>query len=559
MGFYVSPSVNVVERDLSVYVAGVASSIAAYVGQTNKGPVWQRTLVTSERGLVDLFGSPTDSNYEDFYSATGYLSYGNTLYFTRVVNKASALNAELVAKTNLVSGGAGDYVEFHDGSTILNGSGLDYTPSFGPTEKILFFAKYPGAYGNTDLKVGLINYTSWLSISGSTTLSGYANNISDPPSSADEFVTLVSTVQPDGTYSLAEIMKVSTTAGKKDSFGNNIYVDDYINSKSSYILAFNNSSLSTAPSSFAETALTNGANGTTTNGDIATAYDLYSNPEDVDVNILIGGSSASQAIATAQKLITICEARKDCIAILDFPKTDLVNVGEISTAINNVLQYRQSELNPNTSYAALYANWAQIYDNYNDKIRWIPLSGIIAGIYANTDNVSDPWFAPAGLNRGILKTVLKLAINPDAGYRDILYKNGINPIVSMKGQGITVWGQKTLQSKPSAFDRVNVRRLFMVLEKAISTSSKYFVFEQNDDFTRAQFKNMVEPFLKDIKGRRGIYDYAVDVSERVNTPERVDRGEFWAEIYIKPTKVAEFLVLRFNATRTGVSFDEFLK
>ncbi len=556
MGFYLSPGQYVLERDLSTYIPAVATSIAGYVGTAKKGPVWQRTLVTNERYFSELFGEPTENTYEDFFTAAGYLMFGNTLYFVRVVDKATAKNAEIDITTSVATSGAGDYIQYVNSQEILNSSGIEYTPSFGGGEILQLFAKYPGVYGNTEIKTALINNTDWGTIATSPTLSGYKNTVVDPPASTDEFVLLVFVQNPDGTYGLSEQFKVSTTENKKNNFSENMYVEQMINTKSQYLLAFHNTGQSGEPASFAERLLTSGADGTPTESDVISGYDLFANPEEFDVNLLLSGSNTG--VAVAQKIITVCETRMDCFGILDVPKSDIVNVANISTAINNVLQYRESELNPNTSYAALYAQWYLIKDKYNDKDRWIPGSGYHAGIYAKNDYTAEPWFAPAGLNRGVLKNVLKLAMNPDKGYRDILYTKGINSVVSFPSQGIVIWGQKTLLSKPSAFDRVNVRRLFIVLEKAISTASKYMIFEQNDEFTRSQLKNMIEPFLKDVKGRRGIYDFMVDVSSAVNTSERIDRNEMWCDIYISPTRSAENLVLRFNATRSGVSFEELI-
>jgi phage tail sheath protein FI len=202
------------------------------------------------------------------------------------------------------------------------------------------------------------------------------------------------------------------------------------------------------------------------------------------------------------------------------------------------------------------SGWKYQYDKFNDVYRWVPLNADIAGLCVNTDNVRDPWFSPAGLNRGQLKNVVKLAWNPRRAHRDELYKNGINPVVTLPGQGTVLFGDKTLQSKPSAFDRINVRRLFIVLEKAIATAAKYTLFEFNDEFTRAQFRNLVEPFLRDVQGRRGIYDFRVVCDTSNNTAEVIDRNEFVGDIYIKPARSINFITLNFVATRTGVDFDE---
>jgi len=197
-----------------------------------------------------------------------------------------------------------------------------------------------------------------------------------------------------------------------------------------------------------------------------------------------------------------------------------------------------------------------MYDRYNDLYRWVPLNGDIAGLCVRTDNINDPWWSPAGFNRGQIKNIVNLAYNPRKADRDTLYKSGINPVVTFPGQGTVLFGDKTLQAKPSAFDRINVRRLFIVLEKAISTASKYTLFEFNDAFTRAQFKNLVTPYLRDIKGRRGIYDFLVVCDETNNTGEVIDRNEFIGDIYIKPARSINFIQLNFVAVRTGVQFSE---
>jgi len=202
------------------------------------------------------------------------------------------------------------------------------------------------------------------------------------------------------------------------------------------------------------------------------------------------------------------------------------------------------------------SGYKYMYDKYNDTYRWVPLNGDVGGTIVRTDNTRDPWFSPAGFNRGQIKNVVRLAFNPDKADRDVIYKADINPVVTFPGEGTVLYGDKTLLGKPSAFDRINVRRLFIVLEKAISTSAKFTLFEFNDEFTRATFRNLVEPYLRDIKGRRGIYDFRVVCDESNNTPERIDRNEFWGDIYIKPARSINFIQLNFVAVRTGVQFDE---
>ena len=288
--------------------------------------------------------------------------------------------------------------------------------------------------------------------------------------------------------------------------------------------------------------------------DVDKGYDLFRDAETVDVNLILGGPGHS---LTSQFIIDqICEHRKDCVAFLSPPSDDVVDVLNTTTQKDNVIEYRNNELNRSSSYAVLDSGSKYQFDRYNDVFRYVPLNGDIAGLCVRSDQQTDPWFSPAGFNRGQIKRVAKLAFNPRKAHRDELYKAGINPVVSFPGQGFVLFGDKTLQAKPSAFDRINVRRLFIVLEKAIATAAKFSLFELNDSFTRAQFINLVEPFLRDVQGRRGITDFLVVCDESNNTPEVIDRNEFVADIFIKPARSINFIQLNFIATRTGVDFSE---
>ena len=290
-------------------------------------------------------------------------------------------------------------------------------------------------------------------------------------------------------------------------------------------------------------------------GDILRAYDVFKSAEDIDISLVLCGKSMGINNVTVPAYIidNICERRKDCVAFLSPAKNDVVdNVTDIT---EDVIDFR-NELGRSSSYAVLDSGYKYMYDKYNDVYRWIPLNGDTAGLCAYTDDERDPWWSPAGFNRGSIKNVVKLSWNPKKGERDLLYKNGINPVVNFPGQGIVLFGDKTLLSKPSAFDRINVRRLFIVLEKAIATASKFTLFEFNDEFTRASFVNLVTPFLRDVQGRRGIFDFAVICDETNNTGEVIDRNEFVGDIYIKPARSINFIQLNFVAVRTGVEFSE---
>jgi phage tail sheath protein FI len=278
-------------------------------------------------------------------------------------------------------------------------------------------------------------------------------------------------------------------------------------------------------------------------------YGLFANAEEVDISLVLG-SAADQTVANY--LISIAESRKDCVVFLSPERADVVN--NAGSESDDVVEFRNTL--PSTSYAFLDGNWKYQYDKYNDIYRWVPMNGDVAGLVVRTDEARDPWWSPAGFNRGQIKNAVKLAFNPDKTDRDVLYKNGVNPVVTFPGEGTILFGDKTLLARPSAFDRINVRRLFIVLEKAIATAAKYSLFEFNDQFTRAQFRNLVEPFLRDVQGRRGIYDFRVVCDETNNTGEVIDRNEFVGDIYIKPAKSINFIQLNFVAVRTGVDFSE---
>ena len=256
-------------------------------------------------------------------------------------------------------------------------------------------------------------------------------------------------------------------------------------------------------------------------------------------------------VGVVNTVIGIAESRRDCVVFASPPYTSVVNT---SNQVTNIITYRNQLTS--SSFAVLDSGWKYQYDRYNDKYRYVALNGDTAGLSARTDYIADPWFSPAGYNRGVIKNVVKLAYSPSKTDRDDLYKGGVNPVVTFPGQGTLLFGDKTLLARPSAFDRINVRRLFIVLEKAIATASKFQLFEFNDPFTRAQFRNLVEPFLRDVQGRRGITDFRVVCDETNNTGDIVDRNEFVADIYIKPARAINFIQLNFVATRTGVSFEE---
>ena len=300
-------------------------------------------------------------------------------------------------------------------------------------------------------------------------------------------------------------------------------------------------------------------------GEKRTAYDLFADTEAHDINFVLSGpavtvtgssfGTSGDEFDTHGTMITdLCELRKDCVGFISPARQAVVNVQSSNTQTVNVKD--SFDTLPSSSYVVYDSGYKQMYDKYNDVLRFVPLNGDIAGVCANTDRVADAWFSPGGYNRGNIRGAIKVAYNPKQSERDILYKARINPVVDFPGQGVVLFGDKTALTKPSAFDRINVRRLFLVLEKAIATAAKFTLFEFNDEFTRAQFRNLVEPFLRDVQGRRGITDFAVICDATNNTGEVIDRNEFIADIFIKPARSINFITLNFVAVRTGVEFNE---
>ena len=289
---------------------------------------------------------------------------------------------------------------------------------------------------------------------------------------------------------------------------------------------------------------------------LASAYDKFASAEEVDISLLLTGKARGGTYGEqlANYLVdNVAEVRKDCVVFASPERGDIVGV-QAGTQADNIVEFRNALRS--TSYGVLDSGYKYTYDRYNDVYRFVPLNGDTAGLCVRTDNIRDPWFSPAGFNRGQIKNIVKLAYNPDKADRDTLYKAGVNPVVTFPGQGTLLFGDKTLLAKPSAFDRINVRRLFIVLEKAIATAAKFTLFEFNDDFTRAQFRNLVEPYLREIQGRRGIYDFKVVCDTTNNTPEVIDSNQFIGDIYIKPARSINFIQLNFVAVRTGVEFSE---
>jgi len=480
----------------------------------------------------------------------------------------SGVNATVTTPT-LTTGGvkiknSEDYV-----NNFVTGQGL-----FGE-----FGARYPGALGN-----GLIvsyadnsTFATWGYKSQFDSAPGTSTYAANVGSSKDELHVIV--VDGTGVWTgtpgtvLEKFPFCSKAGDAKKPDGTNNYYRDLINTNSEYIWwldlpqvvspTTNWGTFSTGQVTFTD-AQADAKTGFTLSGGVddftfsdakqLEAYTLFSNAELFDVSLIVAGKASS---SNAAAIADIAKTRADCVAFVS-PQSVVDGspiVGNTSTQTDAVIAYRNA-MNTIHSYAVMDSGFKYQYDRYNDKYRYVPLNADIAGLCARTDYSNDPWFSPGGYNRGQIKNVVRLAYNPDLTNRDTLYKAGVNPVVSFPGQGIILYGDKTLQTKPSAFDRINVRRLFIVLEKAIATAAKFQLFEFNDSFTRAQFVNLVEPFLRDVQGRRGITDFRVKCDDTNNTGQVIDSNQFVADIFIKPARSINFITLNFVAARSSANFTE---
>lgn len=678
----VSPGVATSEIDLTTAVPNVSTTTGAFAGIFTWGPVGVRTLVDSDVTLVNTFGKPTDNNFETFFTAANFLSYGNSLYVTRVIDGANNAYANTGAVTGFAVKNDDDFA-----NTTLQSN-------------VTYLARYPGAGGNS-LKISVCdsaaayeqtvntsllqgtytnvtsitlqsnsgsnvatlslvantlglantatqNVVSWLSVgdlidvgnstvgfqtvkitgvtpsntevanSGSYTSTAtvrfnspvvlpanvlqtaipsrweYYSQVDKAPGSSnwmaknnltanDELHVVV--VDQGGVFTGApgtvlEVFKgLSRATDAKTDQGSSNYYKTVLNTASKYIYAgadrtgaasANSGSLASATTVFPYTFTFNG--GGDGNGEsncsltsLTSGYDLYKNVQDINISLVLTGkargvtaettapsSSVVNYSSLANYIISnIGEYRKDCVVFVSPAKPDATNIDPVTS----MLAFR-SNLAIASSYAVLDSGYKYQYDKYNDKLRWVPLNGDIAGTCAYTDSARDPWFSPAGAQRGQIKNVVKLALNPGQAQRDLLYKNDINPVVTFPSQGTILYGDKTLLGRSSAFDRINVRRLFIVLEKAISNAAKSMLFEFNDDFTRAQFVNMIEPYLRDVQGRRGITDFYIVCDSTNNTQQVIDTNQFVGDIYIKPNRSINYISLNFVAVRSGVEFSE---
>lgn len=547
MAFQLSPGIQTSEVDLTTVVPSVATTIGGLAGDFAWGPVNEITIISDELQLANRFGKPNDSTYETFFTAANFLAYGSDLRVVRAVG-AGTLNAA-TGTAQLIENEV-DYQQNHSANTA------------GET----FYAKYAGDLGNS-ITVSVVDsgtYTGWPFAGQFDSAPATSDFATDKGATNDELHIIV--IDTTGNISgipgtiLERFGFVSKASDAKNSDGSSNYYKDVINNKSRFLWfgghlqsTWGSAASGTAYSVMASvftSALVGGTSVSPTAANVSSSLDLFANADSIDVSLLMAGATDSAVIPN--KLVALAETRKDCMVFISPKKADVVdNAGdEQADIITTAADITKS------SYAVMDSGWKYQYDKYSDVYRWVPLNGDIAGLCVRTDNERDPWFSPAGLNRGVVKNVIRLAWNPAKAERDALYKVGVNSVVTFPGEGTMLYGDKTLLNRPSAFDRINVRRLFIVLEKSIAKAARSTLFEFNDEFTRAAFVNIVEPFLRDVKGRRGVYDYRVVCDTTNNTAEVIDRNEFVGDIYIKPARSINFIQLNFVAVRTGVAFEE---
>lgn len=592
-----SPRINISEIDKTAIVPAVGSSGGGFVGNFRWGPVHERTLISDETGLVTTFASPNDTNSVDFHSAAYFLKYSQTLQVAREVG-AGAQNAHSATATLADSAGGtqllvNNLAHWEDTVSSAVGEGASKLSSG------TWIAKYPGVLGDA-LSVSFCpasdsaaaeHFTGWAYASNFDGKPGTSSYASTNGASNDEVHVVVLdrtgaiTGTPGAVLEKFAYLSVAKGALTPDNSPN--YIAEVLNSNSQYIWtgyfgddsAFGGSALNldsgagwgtiptldTATNYGLGVALTDavmttnlggGHDGATLgNSDFLAGYDLFEDKLTTEIDFIIAPSygTASNGATIVNDLTSIATDRKDCIVVASVDKSGVVgktNSQQSANAVTFVDGLTKS------SYLVVDNNYLKVFDKYNDKYINIPACSSTAGLMAASDIIADPWYSPAGQRRGNYRGVTDIIANPNQTQRDQLYKAGVNPIANIPGSGLILFGDKTLESRPSAFDRINVRRLFIAIEKSIGEAAKNVMFEFNDEFTRAEFTNIVEPFLRRVKGRRGITDFRVVCDDTNNNQEVIDNNQFVANIFVKPARSINFVQLNFVAVRTGVDFEE---
>ena len=572
MAFSESPAITVREIDASGVVPAVSSSTGAFAGNFRWGPVEKATLISNEAQLASTFGTPTADNSVDFHSAAYFLKYTNALQVVRVLGDSDGYNAY-------------NHAEAAKGLNVRIKSADDFDNAIAgfDSDQHTFIAKWPGELGNS-LRVSLCPqqdadsaFNGWAykdNFDAAPATSSYAEGVS-----AVNDEVHVAVVDANGAFSgtagtvLETFPFVSLASNAKTGDGSTNYVRDVINRNSSYVwMAGFDSDYTVANAGTAATSskdyqlsagvldaknydLDSGDESTNMDvGDYITGFDQFEDKDNIQVDMLIAPQMTSRADTTTMvnDLVSIAQGtRKDCVVVASPARSDIVGGSDpVNDTVTTANTFTPS------SYLVADNNYLKIYDKYNDEFIFIPANSSTAGIMAATDVNAASWFSPAGPRRGQYLGVTGISYSPNKAERDVLYRNGVNPIANIPGQGLLLFGDKTKLNRPSAFDRINVRRLFLTIERAIALAARNVMFEFNDEFTRAEFVGIVEPFLRDIKGRRGITDFRVVCDETNNTAAVIDRNEFVATVLVKPARAINFVTLNFVAVRTGVDFAE---
>ena len=579
-----SPGVLVTETNLTTVVPSVQTTAGAYAGAFNWGPINKITSVASEKILVQRFGAPTvntaTSTAASFWTAASFLAYGNNLNVVRAANNTT-YNSTSIGSIP---------VQIQNSDVFQNA----YLPSGSANTYGPFVARCAGALGNS-LTVSVIDagsntttFNTWqvpiYNAAGAnyanTALSGFFNGLPSTSYSVSQMGGAndqihIAVVDTGGLFSgtkgtvLEVFPYLSKAIDSVDAFGQSNYYKQAIFNNSAYIYAVDPVGYGTTASTWGKpmantnfavlsgpqtSTLSGGTDGAITNGDIVTAMGQLADASQVSVNLLFTGPYTDAAVQSAA--INLAATRRDCVAFVSPPQSAVINnLGNEQSSVVSWMQGLSSlSGGPVGSYGFADSGWKYLFDKYNNVYRWVPLNGDIAGLCVATDTNNNPWWSPAGYTRGAIKNVIKLAWNPTQSQRDAIYQVSVNPVVSFPGQGTVLYGDKTMQSQPSAFDRINVRRLFTVLEGAIAQAAKFSLFEFNDSFTQAQFVSLVTPYLRQIQAQRGITAFKVVCDSTNNTPSVVNANQFVGDIYIQPARSINFIQLNFVAVGTGVSF-----
>ena len=668
---FASPGVQVKEVDLTATVNVSDQNIGVVAIASAKGPTDEVTYVSSERELVDIFGEPSEYNYESWFAAATIIQYGGIAAVIRPAGGEPGASNDLSLRTANVE------VDGTTSTSLLINNQSDYEENYGGvTSAFAFAGRYGGTFHNgitvsmvdvgahqkftvnvtgsaptvgDYVKVGTKVATVYsITGSGASTVMEFTLHdttqrfaASDTLNERDGSTAIgtLTTLDSNDVYSTLEYATgkkwvsiapqpgtspfVKSRGGKFDEFhmvlvdtdgnvtGNPgtliesftylskagdakstegdvkfwkkvlelgssyIYGGDRTLTQTSDLTAVDSSAGTASTAAIGNNAassvfpifntvisrkLASGADfdfagsAAAIQSQVEASYDIVLDPEEFgDIDFLVPGKITA---AGAAKLISIAESRRDCVAVVSPQRSDVINSNTSTKKTDAIIDFFNTLAS--SSYAIFDSGYKYVYDKYNDTYRYLPCAADVAGLCINTTINSETWFSPAGYNRGNLRNATKLAYSPKQSERDRLYTARINPVVSFPGQGIVLFGDKTALSSPSAFDRINVRRLFIEVEKNIARFSKFQLFEINDEITRSAFKGACDPYLRNVQGRRGIYDFLVVCDDSNNTPDVIDRNEFQAEIYIKPARSINFITITFVATRTGVSFNELI-